>query len=171
MKTFSFFFLLTLAFSACIQNEKKTNEAAAPPDLYGQINTDSITYDSVFAAKLGSDDYGMKQYVMAFLKRGPNRSQDSTTAANLQKAHLENIIRMANEGKLVVAGPFMDDWDVRGIYIFDVKTVEEARALTETDPAIQAGRLAMDLHPWYGPAAMVLMAPLSKRLEKSSIVE
>jgi len=171
MKTFSFFFLFALAFTACIQNEKPRKETTAMPDLYGQINADSIKYDSVFAAKLGSDDYGMKQYVMAFLKRGPNRSQDSVTAANLQKAHLENIIRMANEGKLVVAGPFMDDWEVRGIYIFDVKTVEEARALTETDPAIQAGRLAMDLHPWYGPAALMLMTPLSKRLEKSSIIE
>ncbi len=95
----------------------------------------------------------MKPYVMAFLKRSES-PQDSVTAANLQKAHLQNIIRLANEGKLVLAGPFMDDGDIRGIYIFNVKTVEEARQLTATDPAIQAGRLEMELHPWYGSAVL-----------------
>lgn len=171
MKTLSFFFIVALAFAACFQYEKPKTDAAISPDLYEQINADSINFDSVFAAKLGSDEYGMKQYVMAFLKRGPNRSQDSVTAANLQKAHLENIIRMANEGTLVLAGPFMDDGEVRGIYVFDVKTVEEARALTETDPAIKSGRLVMELHPWYGPAALPLITPLSKRLEKTSVVQ
>lgn len=171
MRTLYFFFLPVLAFAACMQFEKPKTEATPVPDLYDQINSSTINYDSVFAAKLGSDQYGMKPYVLAFLKRGPNRSQDSVTAANLQKAHLENIIRMANEGTLVLAGPFMDDGEVRGIYIFDVKTVEEARALTETDPAIKAGRLAMDLHPWYGSAAMPLITPLHKRLEKTSVAQ
>lgn len=128
-----------------------------------------MPYDSVFAAKLGADEYGMKPYVMAFLKKGPNRDQDSLTAANLQKAHLENIIRMAEAGQLVLAGPFMDAGEVRGIYIFNVTTVEEARALTETDPAVKAGRLAMELHPWYGSAVLSLLTPLSKRLEKKGM--
>jgi uncharacterized protein YciI len=85
----------------------------------------------------------MRQYVMAFLKAGPNRSQDSATAAQLQRAHLDNIFRLADEGKLILAGPFLDKGEIRGIYVFDVKTVEEAAALTATDPAIQAGRLVM----------------------------
>jgi len=84
---------------------------------------------------------------------------------------MQNINRMANEGKLVLAGPFFDDGDVRGIYIFNVSTVEEARALTETDPAIQAGRLAMELHPWYGSAVLPLITPLHRRLEKKSVAE
>lgn len=163
-------FPVTLVFVACFRAEKP-GFADPMPDLYDQINSKSVQYDSAFAAKLGSDGYGMKQYVMALLKKGPLRDQDSVTAANLQRAHLENITRMANEGKLVIAGPFMDDWEVRGIYVFDVKTVEEARALTETDPAIQAGRLTMDLHPWYGPAALTLITPLHKRLEKKSVAD
>lgn len=111
-------------------------------------------YDSALAAKLKADDYGMGRYVMAFLKAGPNRGQDSTAAAELQRAHLDNITRLAEEGKLVLAGPFLDGGELRGIYVFDVVTVEEARALTATDPAIQAGRLEMELHPWYGSAAL-----------------
>ena len=130
----------------------------------GQNN--SAEYDSVLANRLGADDYGMRKYVMAFLKAGPNRSQSKEDAAKIQKAHMDNIKRMAEEGKLVVAGPFMDDGDIRGIYIFDVPTVEEARALTETDPAIQAGRLAMELHPWYGSAALLEVNTIHNRLQK-----
>jgi uncharacterized protein YciI len=92
---------------------------------------------------------------MAFLKKGPNRDQSKEEANELLRAHMDNIRRLTDEGKLVLAGPFMDDGEVRGIYIFDVKTVEEAKKLTETDPAIQAGSLIIDLHPWYGSAALM----------------
>ena len=126
-------------------------------------------YDAGLAAKVGADKYGMKQYVLAFLIAGPNRDQDSTTAAQLQRAHLDNIKRLANEGKLVLAGPFMDDGSIRGIYIFNVKTVEEAKALTETDPAIKAGRLEMELHPWYGSAALMEIYDLHKKLAAENI--
>ena len=156
--------LFSLALYHCAAPSKP-----APADLYAQLTHPGAPYDPALAAQLGADDYGMKAYVMAFLKKGPNRSQDSTTAANLQKAHLENIGRMAEAGKLVAAGPFMDNGDVRGIYIFNVATIEEARALTESDPAIKAGRLAMELHPWYGSAALQLLVPLHKRLEKKNI--
>ncbi len=80
-------------------------------------NETTQIYNKDLALKLKADKYGMNRYVMAFLKRGPNRSQDSTTASNLQKAHMENITRMAEEGTLVLAGPFLDDGDIRGIYI------------------------------------------------------
>ena len=112
-------------------------------------------YDATLAQQLGADKNGMKQYVIAFLKSGPNRNQDAAEAQALQKAHMDNIHRLANEGKLVLAGPFMDKGELRGIYIFDVTTIEEAQKLTETDPAIKAGRLVMELHPWYGSAALM----------------
>ena len=128
-------------------------------------------YNAELASKLAADQYGMSPYVMAFLKRGPNRSQDSLTAANLQKAHLKNIMKMAEEGSLVLAGPFMDDGDIRGIYIFNVATVEEAKELTESDPAIKAGRLVMELHPWYGSAAVKEINAIHKQLTKESIAE
>lgn len=131
--------------------------------------TKTSIYNAALAAEVGADDYGMKQYVMANLIAGPNRSQDSLTAAKLQTAHLDNISRLAEEGKLVLAGPFMDEGAVRGIYIFDVKTVEEARELTATDPAIQAGRLEMELRPWYGSAALMKVNELHKQVAKVKI--
>ncbi|MEQ9006839.1 MAG: YciI family protein, partial [Ekhidna sp.] len=121
------------------------------------------------AAETGADDYGMRRYVMALLKAGPNRDQDSTEAAQLQRAHLDNIKRMAEEGKLVMAGPFFDDWEVKGIYIFAVDTIEEAEELTKSDPAIRAGRLIMELHPWYGSAGLMKIGELHKKLAKKSI--
>lgn len=131
--------------------------------------TSEVAYDSLLAKEAGADDYGMRKYILANLIAGPNRDQDSTTAAQLQRAHLDNITRMAEEGQLVIAGPFMDDGDIRGIYIFAVETIEEAEALTRTDPAIKAGRLKMELRPWYGPAALMLMEDLHKKLTKKEI--
>lgn len=129
------------------------------------------SYDSAYAAKLGADDYGMKQYVMAFLKSGKTKLEDKSESSRLQMEHLKNIIRMANEGKLLIAGPFMDDQEIRGIYIFDVRTVEEAEELTSTDPAIKAGVLEMELHPWYGSAALMEVNSIHKKLQKKSIID
>lgn len=95
-----------------------------------------------------SEEYEMKQYFMVLLKKGANRSQDSATAAGIQKAHLENIGKLAKEGKLIVAGPFLDDGELRGIFILDVPDQEQAEELVNTDPAIKAGRLTYDIHPW-----------------------
>lgn len=135
----------------------------APTGLCAQT---TAPYDSALAHRLGADRIGMKVYVMAFLKKGPNRNQDSVEAARLQAAHMANIHRMAEEGSLVLAGPFMDDGDLRGIYVFNVSTVEEARALTATDPAVKAGRLAMELHPWYGSAALMELSRIHNTLQR-----
>ncbi|WP_020566869.1 YciI family protein [Neolewinella persica] len=142
----------------------------APEVVATEVTTaeTSTAYDPAFAARVGADDYGMKQYVMAFLKAGPNRDRDSTEAARLQAGHMANIRRMAEAGELVLAGPFLDDGELRGIYIFNVKTIEEARALTATDPAIQAGSLVMELKPWYGSAAMMEINAMHSRLKKPS---
>lgn len=123
-------------------------------------------YDPALAAKLKADEYGMRVYVMALLKAGSNRNRPPEEARRLQAAHMANINRLAEQGKLVLAGPFEDDGELRGIYIFDVRTVAEAEALTKTDPAIQAGSLVMELHPWYGSAALMMVNEVHAKLEK-----
>lgn len=165
MKPLIFCFGIAALLASCSQEQP---EVAAQPtsDLPESMND---KYDAKLAAELGADDYGMRRYVMAFLKMGPNRDQDSSTAAQLQRAHLDNIQRMADAKQLVVAGPFMDAGDIRGIYIFNVETVEEAEALTQTDPAIKAGRLVMELHPWYGSAALMEVTRIHKKVSKNEI--
>lgn len=136
------------------------------PGAENSSNMTTESFDEELARELGADDYGMRRYVMAFLKAGPNRDQDSTRAAELQRGHLDNISRLAEEGKLVLAGPFMDQEEVRGIFIFNVETIEEARELTNTDPAIQAGSLEMELRPWYGSAALVQVNSIHSKISK-----
>ena len=166
MKRYNFLTLLLTftIFIGCNAATENPSETAGPNTASG----DSTSYNSQLAQELGADEYGMHRYVVAFLKAGPNRDQDSTTAAELQRAHMQNIQRMADEGKLVLAGPFMDDGPIRGLYIFDVDSIEEAEKLTETDPAIQQGRLTMELHPWYGSAAVKKINELHQQISKNN---
>jgi uncharacterized protein YciI len=126
-------------------------------------------YNEALAQKLGADDYGMRKYVMAFLLRGDKVSEFTPEQrSDIQAGHMANIGKMAEMGKLIVAGPFMGNDDLRGIYIFDVQTLEEAKALTETDPAIKAGVLKMDLKEWYGSAALMMLPELYPKVTKKS---
>ena len=126
------------------------------------------TYDSLLAKKYGADDYGMKQFIMAFLKSGKNILTDKAEEDRRQSEHMKNINKMAEDGKLVIAGPFMDNQSLKGIYIFDVRTLEEARELTSTDPAVKAGVLEMELHPWYGSAALLEINNIHNKIQKKS---
>jgi uncharacterized protein YciI len=104
--------------------------------------------------------FQMRTYYMAFLRRGPAWSAERTPeAVAAGEGHMANIRRLAACGKLLIAGPF----DVgpnppadalAGIFIFDVPTLEEAVALTQTDPAVKAGRFTIEVMPWYGPAGL-----------------
>ena len=137
---------------------------SAPLQANTQVNP---LFDQARATKNGADEYGMKRYVMAFLKRGPNRDRPKAEADELQRLHMANIGRLAEEGKLVLAGPFLGDGDLRGIYIFDVETLEQAKQLTATDPAIKAGSLIMELVPWYGSAALMEVNGIHNTLAKT----
>lgn len=93
---------------------------------------------------------------LGFLSRGKKWTPEKTPATQqLQEAHMANINRLAALKKLVVAGPFGDDGNLRGIFVFRVATLEEARELAATDPAVQAGRLAIDMHPWLVPEGIL----------------
>jgi len=128
-------------------------------------------YDPELARYYGADEYGMKRYVLAFLKKGPNRMKTQAESDRLQKAHLENIKRLSREGRLVLAGPFLDEGDLRGIYLFDTEKLDEARQLVKSDPAIQAGSLVMELKEWYGSAALMAVPQIHPMVEKRSVAE
>lgn len=93
---------------------------------------------------------------LAFLTRGPKWTPERTPQTEeIQKAHLANINRLAETGKLVVAGPFGDNGQLRGIFVFKVASLEEAKELAATDPAVKAGRLALDVHTWLVPEGIL----------------
>lgn len=93
---------------------------------------------------------------LAFLTRGPKWTPERTPeSAEIQKAHMANINRLAETGKLVIAGPFGDNGQLRGIFVFKVASLEEAKELAATDPAVKAGRLALDVHTWLVPEGIL----------------
>lgn len=166
MKLIYFFISITLI--AC-QGKVDTTQNSQHTETIS-LNETTHQYDSLLALQYGADQYGMKAYVVAFLKTGPNSPTDSTHAVELQKAHLNNISRLAEEGKLVVAGPFYGEakGDFRGIYIFNTNSIDSARAYTESDPAIQFGSLKMELINWYGSAAMMSINELHHKIAKEN---
>ncbi|ACT94183.1 YciI family protein [Dyadobacter fermentans] len=125
-------------------------------------------YDSTLAKKLGADEYGMKKYVMVFLKTGSATNVPKSSSDSAFAGHMQNINRLVESGKLVVAGPFFKNDKYRGIFILNTDSIEEGRKLVETDPAVQAKLLDMDLLLWYGSAALAETLEIHKKIEKKS---
>ncbi len=120
-----------------------------------EIKIDKDGFET-FAYQEGDSTYVMKKYFLAFLKRGDNRSHSEEEAARIQTAHLAHMDKLAKEGKINIAGPFGDDGDIRGIVIYSVPTLEEAKKLTQNDPAVVAGRLKIEVHPWWAAKGSTL---------------
>ncbi len=133
-----------------------------------QAQSGKPVYDSVLAKKLGGDDYGMKSYVMVLLKTGTYKAKTNGESDSLFRGHMDNIIKLANEGKLALAGPFGKNDLYRGVFIFNVKTIEEAKELTSKDPAIKINLFAVDYLPWYGSAAVTEINSIHKTIEKKT---
>lgn len=125
-------------------------------------------YDSTLAKRLNADDYGMKKYVMVLLKTGSVTNLDKATTDSLFKGHMTNINTLAENGKLVVAGPFFKNDKYRGIFILNASTIEEGKQLVATDPAIKANLLEAEMLLWYGSAALSETLEIHKRIEKKS---
>nr|WP_315486304.1 YciI family protein [uncultured Undibacterium sp.] len=112
-------------------------------------------YDAEAVKRLGADQRGMRSYVLVVLKTGPNKMAAGKERDEMFAGHFANINRLAAEGKLALAGPFdgVDGW--RGLFIFAVKDIEEAKQLTATDPVIMKGEMIAEYHKWYGSAAVM----------------
>lgn len=151
-----------LVLSVCIfgQTDKTTDAKKTNPN-----------YDAELAKKLGGDDYGMKQYVIVILKTGPTKIDDKAKIQELFAGHLKNIMRLADEGKLALAGPFIEGGNMRGLFILNAKTIEEAKEMVKTDPAVAAGLLEPEYVKWYGSAAVMNVNDMHKKIQKTSIVD
>jgi uncharacterized protein len=95
-------------------------------------------------------EYAMRWYVLGILEKGPTWSPEVTEQSKkLQEGH-------------IVAGPLADAGDFRGIFLFDTEKVEEARQWSDSDPAVQAGRLKVRLMRWYAAKGIKPDPPVSK---------
>lgn len=127
-------------------------------------------YDAALAQRLGANDMGLRNYVLAILKTGPNDATikgDERTKAF--RGHFENMTRLSDEGKLAVAGPFgQNDKAFRGLFILAVSTVADAQKLAETDPAVKAGIFVVEYVPWFGSASLMATPEIHKKIAKTN---
>ena len=127
-------------------------------------------YDEKLAKSLNADERGMKQYVFCILKTGSNTTATAEEKSELFKGHMANISKLAKEGKLALAGPFMkNDKNYRGLYIFNVGTIEEAKELVATDPAVKANIFEAELTLWYGTAALQETLKIHEKITKNKL--
>ncbi len=132
--------------------------------------TTNKNYDKNLAKELKADDYGMKSYFFVILKTGPNQSTDKNLIAEKFKGHMENINRLVKDKKLVVAGPMgKNEKNYRGIFIFqDVASMEEIQHILQTDPAVEAKLLDVEIYNWYGSAALPVYLETSDKIWKEN---
>ena len=149
--------LVALGFPmiAALASEPKTAPRAA-------------AYDPALAAQAGGDENGMRSYVLVILRTGPTRVPDGDARKAMFAGHFANMERLSKAGQLVLAGPFGDkDGDWRGLFVFAVADIEEAKALVATDPVIIQGEMVAEYHSWYGSAATVLLPGLHEKIVRS----
>ncbi|PKP10431.1 MAG: hypothetical protein CVU09_07220 [Bacteroidetes bacterium HGW-Bacteroidetes-4] len=142
----------------------KQNGAVAETDT----STSNPNYDKALAEKLGADDYGMKSYFLVILKTGTNTTTDKAFIGESFRGHLDNIGKLVEVGKLIVAGPLgKNENSYRGIFILhNIASLADAEALLETDPAIKNHLLAYEIFTWYGSAALPEYLPYSDKIWK-----
>ncbi|MCB9034010.1 MAG: hypothetical protein H6553_09245 [Chitinophagales bacterium] len=108
---------------------------------------------NIFAKKKKLEEQ-IKPYYFVMLTTGPNRTQDDSTIAEIQKQHLANINHLAETGVLKLAGPFADDGFWKGLMVLDVATYEIAEEIVLNDPAVKSGRLHYEIKQWYTSPTM-----------------
>ncbi|WP_140937564.1 DUF6265 family protein [Sphingobacterium lumbrici] len=126
-------------------------------------------YNAALAQKLGADDYGMKKYFLVILKTGNNTTDDKEFINSAFRGHLDNIDKLVEQGKLILAGPLgKNERTYRGIFVLNVTSPDEADEVLMTDPAIRANLLTYELFNWYGSAALPEYLPSADKVWKLS---
>lgn len=125
-------------------------------------------YDAALAKSLGADERGMRSYVLVVLKTGPTRVPDGDRRKQMFEGHFANMQRLADEGKLVFAGPLdgVDGW--RGIFVFATEDIATAKSLVATDPVIENGEMVAEYHVLYGSAALMQVNDIHDRISRES---
>jgi len=169
MRKFLVLLSLCSLLSSCVITKGKDGEPGKP-GKNASNTTSSTTFNQELATKLGADKYGMKPYVIVMLTTGSAKVEDKTKMGELMKGHLANIRKLSDEGKIVVAGPFLEKSkeDYRGMFIFNTQSKEEAEQWVKTDPAVMAGVFSYEIFPWYGSAALPMYLKYHKEIAKEN---
>ncbi|MEM6517568.1 MAG: hypothetical protein AAF688_15405 [Bacteroidota bacterium] len=157
MNKFRILFLMLIAVFSCQENIQELEVTTTEQKNTESRSTAQIKKDLVaqgyqvfdYVDEKTQDTILMQQYYLAFLKRGENTSQNKESLDSLQTLHLEHLSKMYELGFADISGPFGDDGDIRGITIYNVPTLKMADSLANSDPMVKAGRLEIEIHPWW----------------------
>lgn len=149
----------TLGFALAVLAASAPAQAAAP---------DAPAYDAALARQLGADDYGMRHYVLVLLRTGPHPVAEGPAREAMFKGHMANLQRLAKAGKLVLAGPLDGKNGLRGMFVFAVEDIDEARKLVATDPVITHGEMLAEFHAYYGSAALMQVNQTHQRVARKA---
>lgn len=116
----------------------------------------NVQQPETFQMEWADSTVTMQKYFVVFLKRGPHRDQTEAEEAEIQERHLAYLSHLYQTGQTSITGPFEDDSDILGIVVFNTTTADEARQLAEQDPAVKAGRLVVEVHPWWAAKGSTL---------------
>ena len=139
-----------------------------PYGAIAQVSTGDV-YDDELAKEVGADEYGMKSYVLVILTTGDNTITNKQERDKAFAGHFSNMSKLAEEKKLVVAGPFVDAKPKRGLFVFNVTTLEEAEKLVNSDPAVKAGIFNYELYKVYSSAALMLVNDNHLMIQKKAM--
>lgn len=144
---------VSLALLACVAARAEDTATAAPAT--------NPAYDAALAQKVGADEMGMRKYVLVILKTSAKPLPSGPERDAMFRGHFANMKKLADAGKLAFAGPFGDknagEGSWRGMFVFAVPTIEEAKALTATDPVLQQGEMVAEYHELFGSASLMLV--------------
>jgi uncharacterized protein YciI len=128
-------------------------------------------YDAALAEELGADEYGMRSYVFVMLRTGPADAEitDKDERTEMFRGHFANIGKLAEEGKLVLAGPLANGADERGLFILNVESIEEAQSLMQGDPTIANGIFKVEYINYYGSAALMKVNEIHAKIQKTKV--
>lgn len=125
------------------------------------------TYDSALAKKLNADDYGMKKYILVLLKTGTADASDPQKVDSIFSGHMKNIQSLASQNKLILAGPLGENENkYEGIFVLNTDSIDEAKKMLETDPAVHEHFLSPELFVWYGSAAVQEIPAIHLKIQK-----
>ncbi|HMV07732.1 MAG TPA: YciI family protein [Cyclobacteriaceae bacterium] len=87
-----------------------------------------------------------KSYTFVFLNNKPDKEVLSKEKSDsIMQGHMNNIGRLAKEGKLLAAGPFEGGG---GLFVLNTISVDEAKQWLETDPGVKAKRWNIEMFPF-----------------------
>jgi uncharacterized protein YciI len=149
--------LMSFALLSCSLQPAQAQTASPAP---------APQYDAELAKSLGADERGMRSYVLVILKSGPNKVPKGPARDAMFQGHFANITRLANEKKLVLAGPFegTDGW--RGVFVFATADIDQAKEYVATDPVIMQGEMVAEYHKFYGSAGLMMLNEIHNKIQK-----